>query len=139
MKEIVIVTQNRPGLLADIAETLARRNINIETFDAEEVHDAAVIELTVDRYDEALQSLRDAGFDAVTEDAILIQLKDEPGALARVARRFKDANIDLRSVRIVRRLKDSAIVAVATARTEEAKALVKEYLVGSERSAGEPD
>jgi hypothetical protein len=138
MKEIVIVTQNRPGLLADIAETLARRNINIETFDAEEVHDAAVIELTVDRYDEALQSLRDAGFDAVTEDAILIQLKDEPGALARVARRFKDANIDLRSVRIVRRLKDSAIVAVATARTEEAKALVKEYLVGSERSAGEP-
>lgn len=139
MKEIVIVTQNRPGLLADIAEILAQRNINIETFDGEEVHDTAVIELTVDRYDEALQSLRDAGFDAVTEDAILIQLKDEPGALARVAKRFKDANIDLRSVRIVRRLKDSAIVAVATARTEEAKALVKDYLVGSERGAGEPD
>lgn len=139
MKEIVIVTQNRPGLLADIAEALAQRNINIETFDAEEVHDAAVIELTVDRYDEALQSLRDAGFDAVTEDAILIQLKDEPGALARVAKRFKDANIDLRSVRIVRRLKDSAIVAVATARTEEAKALVRDYLVGSERPAGEAE
>jgi len=132
MKEIVIVTQNRAGLLADIAEILARNNINIETLDAEEVHDTAVIELTVDRYDEALQRLRDAGFDAVTEDAFLIRLKDEPGALARVAKRFKDANIDLRSVRIVRRLKDSAIVAVATARTEEAKALVREYLVVGE-------
>jgi hypothetical protein len=132
MKEIVIVTQNRAGLLADIAEILARHNINIETLDAEEVHDTAVIELTVDRYDEALQRLRDAGFDAVTEDAFLIRLKDEPGALARVAKRFKDANIDLRSVRIVRRLKDSAIVAVATARTEEAKALVREYLVVGE-------
>ena len=88
MKEIVIVTQNRAGLLADIAEILARHNINIETLDAEEVHDTAVIELTVDRYDEALQRLRDAGFDAVTEDAFLIRLKDEPGALARVAKRF---------------------------------------------------
>ena len=139
MKEIVIVTQNRAGLLADIAEILARKNINIETFDAEEVHDTAVIELTVNRYDEALQSLRDAGFDAVTEDAILIQLKDEPGALARVAKRFKDASIDLRSVRIVRRQKDSAIVAVATARTEDARALVKDCLVGSEKRAGEAE
>lgn len=139
MKEIVIVTQNRAGLLADIAEILARKSINIETLDAEEVHDTAVIELTVDRYDEALQSLRDAGFDAVTEDAFLIRLKDEPGALARVARRFKEANIDLRSVRIVRRLKDSAIVAVATARTEEAKALVKEYLVVGEAAESDPD
>jgi|DewCreStandDraft_5_1066085.scaffolds.fasta_scaffold07330_3 hypothetical protein len=139
MKEIVIVTQNRAGLLADIAEILARKNINIETLDAEEVHDTAVIELTVNRYDEALQSLRDAGFDAVTEDAFLIRLKDEPGALARVAKRFKDANIDLRSVRIVRRLKDSAIVAVATARTEEAKALVREYLVVGEGAENEID
>jgi hypothetical protein len=129
MKEIQIVAQNRAGLLADIAEVLAQKGINIETFDAEELHDMAVIKLSVDRYDEALQSLRDAGFDAVTEDAILIQLKDEPGALAQVARRFKDAGIDLRSVRIVRRMKDSAIVAVATARTDEARALVKEYLV----------
>jgi hypothetical protein len=129
MKQIVIVTQNRAGLLADISEALAAREINIETIDAEEVHDLAVVELTVDRYDEALQSLRDAGFEAVTEDALLIRLRDEPGALAKVARRFKEANIDLRSVRIIRRQRGSTLVALATERTEEAKALVKEYLV----------
>ena len=129
MKEIVIVTQNRAGLLADISEALAARGINIETLDAGEVQDVAVVELTVDRYDEALQCLRDAGFDAVTEDALLIRLRDEPGALAKVARRFKDANIDLRSVRIIRRQQGSTLVALATERTEEARALVKEYLV----------
>ena len=129
MKEIVIVTQNRAGLLADISEALAARGINIETLDASEVQDVAVVELTVDRYDEALQCLRDAGFDAVTEDALLIRLRDEPGALAKVARRFKDANIDLRSVRIIRRQQGSTLVALATERTEEARALVKEYLV----------
>ena len=129
MKEIVIVTENRAGLLADISETLAARGINIETLDAEQIHNTVVVELTVDRYDEALQSLRDAGLDAVTEDALLIRLRDEPGALAKGARRFKDANIDIRSIRIIRRQQGSTLVALATKRTKEARALVKEYLV----------
>jgi hypothetical protein len=132
MKQIVIVAGNRPGLLADIAEALAARNINIENFAGEEVHDTALIELTVDRYDEALQCLRDAGFEAVSEDAMLVRLKDEPGALAKLARRFKDANIDLRSIRIVRRRPGYSFVAIAADRTDEAKALIKEYLVQGE-------
>lgn len=131
MKEIVIVTQNRAGLIADITESLASRGINIENLSAEEVHDMALVELSVDRYDEALHILRDSGFDAVTEDAIVIRLRDEPGALAKVARRFKDANIDLRSLRIIRRQKGSALVALATTRSEEARALVKEFLAKS--------
>jgi len=130
MKEIVIVTENRAGLVADISEALGSRGINIETLDAEEVHDLAVVELTVDRYDEALAALRDAGFDAISEDALVIRLPDEPGALARVAKRFKDANIDLRSIRIIRRQQGSALVALATERTAQARALVKDCLVG---------
>ncbi len=129
MKEIVVVTPNRAGLLADISEVLAARDINIETIDAEEVHDTAIIELTVDRYDEALQALRDAGFHAITEDAILVKLKDEPGALAKVARKFKEARIDLRSVRFIRRQQGYAFVAIATNRSEEARALIKDYIV----------
>jgi len=129
MREIMVVTQNRAGLLADISETLANRGINIETIDADELHDTAVVELTVDRYDEALRSLRDAGFEAVTEDALLVRLKDEPGALAKVARKFKDANIDLRSVRFIRRETGYAYVAIATDRTKEARALIKDWVV----------
>jgi hypothetical protein len=128
MKEIVIVAQNRAGLIADITESLAARGINIETISAEEIHDMAVIDLTVNRYDEALQILRDSGFDAVTEDAIVIRLRDEPGALAKVARKFKDANIDIRSLRIIRRQKGSALVALATTKSTEARELVKDYV-----------
>lgn len=132
MKEIVVVTDNRAGLLADISANLAARGINIETIDAEEVHDTAVIQLTVDRYDDALQSLRDAGFHAITEDALLVRLKDEPGALARIAQRFKEAKIDLRSVRFIRREQGFAFVALATDRSDEAKALIREYVVSGD-------
>ena len=129
MKEIVIITQNRAGLVADISDALAAKGINIETLDAEDAHDLAVVALTVDRYDEALGALRDAGFDAVTEDALVIRLPDEPGALAKVARRFKDADVDLRSLRIIQRQQGFALVALAAERTEQARALVKDYLL----------
>lgn len=129
MKSIAVVTANRAGLLADISEVLAARGINIETIDAEEVQDTAIVELTVDRYNDALESLRDAGFQAITEDALLVRLQDEPGALAKVAMRLKEANIDLRSVRFIRREHDYAFVAIATDQIAETKALIDEYLV----------
>jgi hypothetical protein len=129
MKQIVIVMETRQGLIADISEILGNRGINIETLDAEEQHGLDIVTLTVDRYDEALQALRDASIEAVTEDAVLLRVKDEPGSLAKIARRFKEADIHMRSLRIVRRQPEHAIVAVSMDRTEEAVALVKDLLI----------
>lgn len=129
MKEIVIVTQNRTGLIADISEVLADADVNIETLEAEEVHDLAVVNLTVDKYDAALLALHNAGFQAVTEDAIVVRIPDEPGGLAKVAKRFKDANVDLKSIRILRRQKGTALVALAADRTKEVLDLVRDCLV----------
>ena len=129
MKQITIVAESAPELLAQVSEILAARGINIETLNAETVQDYGVVILTVDRYDEALAALRDAGLHAVSEDAIIIRIADEPGALARISRRFHDAEIRLRSVRIIRRSSGSGLVALSTERTERALELVKDVLV----------
>ena len=129
MKQITIVAESALGLLAQVSEILAARGINIETLNAETVQDYGVVILTVDRYDEALAALRDAGLHAVSEDAIIIRIADEPGALARISRRFHDAEIRLRSVRIIRRSSGSGLVALSTERTERALELVKDVLV----------
>ncbi len=129
MKQITIVGESDPGLLAQVSEILAARGINIETLDAETVQDYGVVILTVDRYDEALAALRDAGLHAVSEDAIIIRIADEPGALARISRRFHDAEIRLRSVRIIRRGAGYGLVALSTERTEEALDLVRDVLI----------
>jgi hypothetical protein len=65
----------------------------------------------------------------VTEDAILVRLKNQPGALAHIARRFTDAGIGLRSVRFIQRDDDFALVAISTDRTEAALALVADVLL----------
>ncbi len=129
MKQITVVTESSPGLLAQVSEILAERGINIETLNAETVQDYGVVIFTVDRYDEALVALRDAGVPAVSEDAIIIRIADEPGALARISRRFHDAEIRLRSVRIIRRDAGHGLVALSTERTERALDLVKDVLI----------
>jgi len=129
MKQITIVTERSPGLLARVSGILAARGINIETLDAETVEEHGVVILTVDRYDEALVALRDAGVPAVSEDAIIIRIADEPGALARISRKFHDAGIRLRSVRIIRRSAGYGLVALSTERTQRSLDLVRDVLV----------
>ena len=129
MRQITIVTESRRGLTADISELLAAADINIETLDAEEVEGADVVTLSVDHYNRALAALRDAGYPAVTEDALLVRVEDEPGALAKVAVKFKEADIHVRSIRIIRRHNGWGIIAISTERTEAAKAIVRGSLI----------
>ena len=130
MKQITIVAQKRLGLLTQITEALANQQINIENIDAETFTDNAVIILSTNKYDEALQVIHQLpDMQAVSEDAILIHLENEPGALAKIARRFTDAGIGIRSMRFIQRDEKTALVAVSTERTEEALKLVEDVLV----------
>jgi hypothetical protein len=131
MKQIIIVSEDRPGVGAAIAEAVAAAGVNIETFTAETLGGSAVTILTVDRYDDALRALARAGFHAISENALVVQLDDRPGELARIMRRFKEADINVRSVRIVRRDGAKTIVAVGAERTEEAMELLKDVLVSN--------
>lgn len=129
MKQISIVEPERPNLIADLIEVVCDAGVTIETLDSEAVHGLVVAILTVDRYDTALAALARAGLHAVSEDALLVRIDDQPGALAALAHRFKAANLPLRSVRIVRRLDGQGIVALSTPRTDEALELVRDVLI----------
>jgi len=129
MKQIIIVTEDRAGLLADVTELLAKANINIESFDSEKIGETAIINLEVDDHDEALKALAHTEFKAIAQDTILIKLDDKPGELARMAHRFEQAGINLRSARLIRRQKGIGIVAISCRETEKAKELVKDLLL----------
>jgi hypothetical protein len=129
MKQIAVMAPNRAGVLAELSKALADAAVNIETIDAEAAGEQGVVVLTVDRYDAALQALQKAGFTAVTEDAILVKLVDEPGALASMMLRFKDAAINVRSVRFLQRREGFAIVAIGVERTCQALKLVEDLII----------
>ncbi len=130
MKQISLITPQRFGLVTEITEALAQAQVNIETLDAEVTEEYAVLVLTVDQYDRAMSILqRFPDMDIITEDAILVKLKDEPGALAKIARRFTDAAIGMRSIRIIQRNSHFSLVAISTERSQAALALVDDVLI----------
>jgi len=129
VKHITIVTPVKAGLVADISSQLGDSGINIESVDAFEVQTWDIVQLTVSDYDRALQVLRDAGYDAITEDAVVVNVKDEPGALAQLTRRLYEGGVDMRSMRLLHRQAGEALVAISMDRTDEGMRLISDLLV----------
>jgi len=129
MKQITVVSEDRPNMVAEITEALARAGVNIEFISAESVGGSGIVILSVDQYDNALRALAQTPFQAISEDAIVIRLEDKPGELARITARFKEASISLRSIRIIRREGGTGIIAVATEQPDQARELLKDVII----------
>lgn len=126
MQRITIVVQNRPGLLAEVAELLAAKGLSINSIVADSVGAQGVLHLEVERADEALAALTAAGYNAVSEDVLLARIEDRPGALAQLSRRLMEARLDIRGLNMVRRDEGWAVVAIAT----DNNARAREVLAG---------
>ncbi len=124
MNRIIVFARNEVGVIAEIARVLADEGINIETISAEGLDEKGAITLTTDAYDEALRALTDAGFKTLSDDSIVFRLRDEPGALAMVAERFKDAGVNIQSLHIVDRRSGHTIVALSADDRVKAETLV---------------
>ena len=122
MNRIIIMAKNEVGVIADISRTLADEGINIEMISAEGVDQTGAITLTTDAYDDAIRALTNAGFKALSDDSLVLRLRDEPGSLARLAERFRDAGINIQSLHIVDRKSGHTIVALSVSANDRKKA-----------------
>src|SRR5690606_25731036 len=104
--------------------------VNIDSITARDFGEQAIATLTTEDDRKALTILQACtDLQAICEDALIVRIEDEVGSLARLARLFMDAQIDLRSIRFVERHNGYALVAISVERTEEALELVKNILV----------
>lgn len=122
MERIVIMARDEVGVLSDITSALAAANINLESINTQVNGDQGTIIISTDDTDRALVVLADAGYPAVTDDAMLVRLKDEAGALALVAWRFSEAGINIQSLHILDRKDGFATVALSTSLEDREKA-----------------
>ena len=120
---IVVMANNQVGVIADITTLLADAGINLESINTEVNNEQGTVILTTDNSDHTLYVLNQAGYKAVGDEVLVIQLRDEPGALARVAESLKQAEVNIRSMHILNRQGGYAMIALTTddrARTEAA-------------------
>jgi len=95
-KELVVRTENRVGLLADIAKLLSTQGINILATAVFVVGEEAELHLVVDAHHYALESLRGAEFPAEEREVVFVTLPNRPGFLRRITEALARQGLDIR-------------------------------------------
>ena len=93
------------------------------------IGEQGVVILTVDDTDRALALLNQAGFKAVSDDTIVLRLKDEPGALAAVADSLKQAGVDIRSMHIPDREAGYTTIGLTADNRQRAEEAIREATI----------
>ena len=129
MKSLTIVQEDHPGLLVEVTTLLEEKGIGVSDFAAQAVGNTAVINLTVEPYQETFRLLSDAGYRVIASEHLLVRLDRRAGALAELSRRLADAKVDVRGMHIVNTDENTGIVALETNDQKEARALLEDILV----------
>ena len=94
-KQLAIFLDNRPGMLARVADALAEAKINIYAITTSDTVDHTVIRLVVSDYRKALHVFEEHGTLVVEDDVLLIDGSNKPGELARIAHRLAEAKVNI--------------------------------------------
>ena len=94
-KQLAIFLDNRPGMLARVAEALAKAKINIFAISTSDTVDHTVIRMVLSDYRKALHLFEEHGALVVEDDVIMIEGSNKPGELAQMAQKLADAKINI--------------------------------------------
>jgi len=97
-KQLKIITNNKAGMLADVAGLIADKGINIENFCAYASGEKAVFHLLTNDNEKAKSALQGKGYQIEENKVILLRLWNRPGSLASVAAKLKLHGINLEHV-----------------------------------------
>ena len=93
--EIVLTTENRTGLLAEISRLLGDMGINVLSITLDVTDETAVIRLLATSQSYARDALREAGFSVEERDVVVVELPHHPGFLCRISEALARKEISL--------------------------------------------
>ena len=129
MNDIMIISKDRKGLVAEITELLGFNKININTINARSEQGFAEIRLSTSDNDSSLSVLNEAGVKAVSDDNILVRVDDAPGTLGRISRTLSESGIDIRGISMLEQNRGFNIVSIITDDDAKTRQVLKQILV----------
>ncbi|MFA5794884.1 MAG: ACT domain-containing protein [Candidatus Brocadiia bacterium] len=94
-KQFAIMSINKPGVLANIAKSLAEKKVNIIAMIISDAVELGVLRIVVDKVDVARPVLTRLFSDVTETDVLLVDMPNRPGTLADVAEKLGQAHINI--------------------------------------------
>lgn len=114
MKQITVIAASGSDLITNLTQLLSKHAIDIRNISYKNNKQQAITQLQVSDYDQALRVINTAGFTAIPHESIAVHLNDEPGALAKLAKRISDLGVEVRSLNLLPQEQGIAIAMVNT-------------------------
>jgi hypothetical protein len=123
--QFVVQLKNEPGSMANLAETLAARGVDLRAIGGGGIGDSGhVIMTTAD--DEATRAiLEEGGYTFIEGESILAEVDDRPGGMARMSRALADAGVNIYGHLFLGRWGDRAMFAFVVDDPDRARPILE--------------
>jgi len=123
--QLTVSLKSRPGVLAQLARTLADAGVNIVTLSADAVSGRGKIRVVVNDPVSAKRALRKAKYRFSEEPAFVVRLRNKPGALARVAEKVAKGRVNIKSAYATTAGRGSATVVMTVGSVAKARKILR--------------
>ena len=123
--QLTVSLKSKPGVLAQLARTLADSGVNITTLSADAVSGRGKIRLIVNDAVKAKRALRQAKYRFSEEPAFVVRLRNKPGALARVAQKVAKGRVNIKSAYATTAGRGSATVVFTVGSPAKARKILR--------------
>ena len=86
---------NKPGVLAQVTESIAKAKINIQALSMMDSSEHGVLRFVCDDKDKAREVLKKNNNDFTETEVLVLTLPNQPGSLASLARKLSEAHVNI--------------------------------------------
>ena len=94
-KQVSVFLENKSGRLAEVCQTLGTNGVNIRALCIADTSDFGILRMIVDKPDEGVACLREAGFSVGETHVLAVQIPDVPGGLGGVLRLLQSTEVNV--------------------------------------------
>lgn len=123
--QFVVELKNTPGAMADLAEELAARGVDLRAIGGGGLGSSGHVIMTTADDATTKRILDEGGYSYVEGESIIAEVDDKPGGMARVARALADAGVNIHGHLFLGRWGDRAMFAFVVDRPDIAKPILE--------------
>jgi hypothetical protein len=94
-KQISVFLENKPGRMANVLSALAREKVNLTALTVMDSHEHSVLRLVADDLNKTRQVIRSLGTPFAETDVVVVELRNQVGALAHVCELLAAEHVNL--------------------------------------------
>jgi hypothetical protein len=95
LRELTIMTPNKPGKLSEVLRVLAAAKVNLQAIDSSSGYDLNLVRLITSDQGRAKKALVKLGYTPTESEVLAVTILDQPGQLAKITAAFGKAKVNI--------------------------------------------